>query len=165
MDAEGVVTIMESGIGISNGIGWSPDDRVMYYSDSGGAGVVWAYDFDAATGAISNRRVFLPPTEGKGVADGLTVDSEGGVWCAFWDGWRVERFAPDGRSLLTIPMPVQRPTSCMFGGADLTTLYVTSAGDGFDPAQQPLAGDVFRIETGVRGLPEPVFKRGARFSA
>lgn len=161
MDSDGVVTIMENGIGISNGLGWSPDNRVMYYSDSGGAGVVWAYDFDAATGDLANRRMFMPPTNGKGVADGLTVDSEGCVWCAFWDGWRVERFAPDGRSLQTISMPVQRPTSCIFGGPDLTTLYITSAGDGFDPVQQPLAGDLFRIETGVRGLPEPAFERGA----
>lgn len=159
LDTDGKVTLMERGISVSNGIGWSPDNGTMYYSDSGGTGVVYAYDFDSATGDIANRRIFLPPSETGGVADGLTVDSEGGVWCAYWDGWRVVRYAPDGTAVLTIPMPVQRPTSCNFGGPDLTTLYITSSGEGMDRSQQPWAGDLFCVHTEIKGLPEPTFKR------
>lgn len=147
--------VMETGVIISNGIGWSPDNSTMYYSDSGGSGIVYAYDFDLNSGSISNKRIFLSPTGSSAVADGLTVDSEGCLWIAFWDGWRVERRAPDGRLLRQIDMPVQRPTSCMFGGPDLTDLYVTSASNDIDPAEQPQAGDLFRIRTDVKGLPEP----------
>jgi sugar lactone lactonase YvrE len=144
--------VMETGVMISNGIAWSPDNAIMYYSDSGGAGIVYAYDFDLETGTHSNRRTFLPPTGTAAVADGLTVDSEGCLWIAFWDGWRIERRSPDGDLLRQINMPVQRPTSCMFGGPDLTELYVTSASTGME---QPQAGDLFRIRTDVKGLPEP----------
>jgi L-arabinonolactonase len=162
LDSDGKAVVMESSIGISNGIGWSPDNTVMYYSDSGGDGALYAYDFDMAAGTIGNRRVFQSSSRANsGVVDGLTVDSEGCIWCAYWDGWRVERIAPDGQLLATIPMPVQRPTSCNFGGADMTRLYITSAGADMDVNQQPQAGDVFSIDTGVKGLPEPAFKIGA----
>lgn len=155
MDADGSVQVMASGIGISNGIAWSPDNRTMYYSDSGGAGIVWAYDFDLASGTISERRVFLPPTGTDAAADGLTVDSAGYVWIAFWDGWKVARYDPAGECVLEIPMPVQRPTSCAFGGPDLNELYVTSAGVGLERAAQPQTGDLFRIVTDVQGIAEP----------
>lgn len=155
MDADGRVQRMESGIGISNGIAWSPDNRTMYYSDSGGAGIVYAYDYDIESGSISNRRTFLPPTGTPAVADGLTVDREGGVWIAFWDGWKVARYDPAGTLIAEIAMPVQRPTSCAFGGPDLNELYVTSAGDGLDRAQQPQTGDLFKIVTDVQGIAEP----------
>jgi sugar lactone lactonase YvrE len=155
LDPDGSVHHMETEIGISNGIGWSPDERVMYYSDSGGGGIVHAYDFDPATGAIDNRRTFLPPSGTGAVADGLTVDSEGCVWICFWDGWKVARYDPDGRLMTEIAMPVQRPTSCTFGGPGMNELYITSAGDGLDKAQQPQTGDLFKIITDVQGLPEP----------
>lgn len=158
LDYDGTPHVMESGIIISNGIGWSPDNRTMYYSDSGGSGVVYAYDFDLESGSISHRRVFLPPTGTAAVADGLTVDSEGNLWIAFWDGWRVEQRDPAGKLMQRIDMPVQRPTSCMFGGAALNELYVTSASQELDRTQQPQAGDLFRIRTDARGLPEPLCK-------
>jgi L-arabinonolactonase len=158
VEVDGSFRMAETGSIISNGIGWSPDNRIMYYSDSGGPGIVYAYDFDLANGEISNRRTFLPPTGTPAVADGLTVDSEGCLWIAFWDGWRVERRAPDGSLLTKIDLPVQRPTSCIFGGPDLTDLYVTSAGVDCDPTEQPQAGDVFRLRTDSIGLPEPVCK-------
>ncbi len=156
LDADGSIRVMETRLTISNGIGWSPDNRTMYLSDSGGAGVVYAYDFDFASGALHNRRVFLPPTGNAAVADGLAVDAEGFIWAAFWDGWRVCRYDPAGRLVQTIDMPVQRPTACAFGGPDLNVLYITSAAQGVDKQAQPLAGSLFRIVLeGVRGLPEP----------
>lgn len=161
LDADGSVQIMESGIIISNGLAWSPDNRTMYYSDSGGEGIVWAYDFDLQNGTISNRRTFLPPTGTDAVADGLTVDSEGYVWIAFWDGWKVARYSPAGDCVLEIAMPVQRPTSCNFGGPDLNELYVTSAGDGLDRATQPRTGDLFKIITDVQGIAEPCVRLNA----
>ena len=126
LDADLTVTRMESGVICSNGIGWSPDDRTMYFTDSM-IRTIWAYDFDLETGDIANRRVFVRLADDDGVPDGLTVDAEGFVWSAVWDGWRIVRYAPDGRIDREIPMPVQRPSSCMFGGTDLRTLYVTSA--------------------------------------
>jgi sugar lactone lactonase YvrE len=157
-DADGSVHKMESGIKCSNGLGWSPDNRTMYYNDSQ-AGTIWAYDFDFASGTNSNRRVFYKAGDG-GEPDGLTIDSEGCLWTAVWDGWCVLRFDPAGKLMTKIDMPVQRPTCPTFGGANLDELYVTSAYTGLTDEQrkpQPSAGDLFRIDPGVKGLPEPKF--------
>ncbi|MBN1562977.1 MAG: SMP-30/gluconolactonase/LRE family protein [Anaerolineae bacterium] len=164
LDADGSAQVMQDKVITSNGIGWSPDNKTMYYSDSGGGGIVYAYDFDLASGTISNRRTFLPPTGTAAKADGLTVDAEGTLWVAFWNGWRVARYDPDGVLMAEIKMPVQRPTSCMFGGADLSVLYITSASIDMDRTEQPLAGALFSIQTDTKGLPEPFFKLNAAVS-
>ena len=158
IDNDRSVRVAETERKVSNGIGWSPNHTTMYYSDSGGQGVVFAYDYDLETGALSNRRVFMPPTGDGSVADGLTVDRDGFIWVAFWDGWRVECRAPDGALTKKIDMPVQRPTSCIFGGRHMDELYVTSASIGCDLAQQPHAGKVFRIHTDHTGMAEPASK-------
>ena len=159
MDPDASVHPMETGIGTSNGIGWSPDDTTMYYTDSARR-VIYAYDFDPVSGDIANRRPFVRVPEGAGVPDGLTVDSEGYVWSARWDGWQVVRYDPDGQVVREVRLPVQRPTSCALGGPGLDELYITSAWTGLTEAQrraQPRAGDLFRVRVGVPGLPEPVF--------
>jgi L-arabinonolactonase len=153
------VTAMDRGFTISNGIGWSPDDRVMYFTDTPSRRI-YRYDFDVATGEISNRRVFVEASPGHGGPDGMTVDAEGFVWSAQFDRWCIHRYAPDGRLERSVRLPVQRPTTCMFGGRDLATLYVTSARMDLSEsalATQPHAGGVFALEPGVRGLPEPRF--------
>ena len=153
------VTAMDGGFTISNGIGWSPDDRTMYFTDTPSRRI-YSYDFDVATGGIANRRVFVEAEAGHGGPDGMTVDAEGFVWSAQFDRWAIHRYAPDGRLERAVRMPVQRPTTCMFGGSDLATLYVTSARMDLTPealAAQPQAGGVFALEPGVRGLPEPRF--------
>jgi sugar lactone lactonase YvrE len=153
------VTAMDRGFTISNGIGWSPDDRTMYFTDTPSRRI-YRYDFDPATGGIANRRVFVEVDAGHGGPDGMTVDAAGFVWSAQFDRWCVNRYAPDGRLDRSIRLPVQRPTTCMFGGADLATLYVTSARMDLTDAAlaaQPQAGGVFALEPGVRGLPEPRF--------
>ena len=153
------VTAMDRGFTISNGIGWSPDDRTMYFTDTPSRRI-YRYDFDPATGAIANRRVFIEAEPGHGGPDGMTVDAEGYVWSAQFDRWSIHRYAPDGRLDRAVRMPVRRPTTCMFGGPELATLYVTSARmDLADDALagQPQAGGVFALEPGVRGLPEPRF--------
>ena len=153
------VTVMDHGFTVANGIGWSPDDRVMYFTDTT-ARRIYRYDFDLGSGQVSNRRVFVEAEPGHGGPDGMTVDADGYVWSAQFDRWCIHRYAPDGSLDRSVRMPVQRPTSCMFGGPDLATLYVTSARVGL-PADadvaQPQAGNVFALDPGVRGLPESRF--------
>jgi L-arabinonolactonase len=158
LDPSGDCQIMQAGIGISNGLGWSPDNRIMYYTDSI-KHQIYAYDFDLQSGTIRNRRVFAE-TPQEYVPDGLTVDAEGHIWSAKWDGWKVVRYAPDGSVDSEIELPVQRPTSCTFGGPELKHLYITSARDGLtaqELARQPEAGNIFVLETFTHGLPEPRF--------
>lgn len=149
------------GLIISNGMGWSPDQRLMYLADSG-QGCIYVLDFDPEEGQVRNRRVFAPPLQGRGVADGLTVDTDGCVWCACWDGACVLRYDPSGRLDRAIEMPVPRPTSLTFGGSALKTLMVTSASCGLDPewiqANAPYSGGLFAIEgTGAQGFPSVPF--------
>ena len=159
LDPDLTVHTMETGITASNGIGWSPDNRTMYFTDTRRK-TIYAYDFDVATGHISNRRsvVFTPDEEG--VPDGLAVDSEGFIWSARWGGWKVSCYDPSGKLEREVRLPVQYPTSCAFGGDRLDELYVTSARTRVSEEQireQPFAGDLFRLGMGIRGLPEPKF--------
>ncbi len=160
VDADGSWKKMDSGITVSNGLGWSPDNRLMYFTDSVRR-TIYVYDFDLLGGTITNRRSFITLDGSDGTPDGLTVDEDGCLWVAVWDAWRVSRYAPDGRELLRIRMPVPRPTSCCFGGANLDTLYVTSASVRLNEAAlraAPQSGSLFAIRIpGVRGLPETTF--------
>lgn len=159
LDTDLTVTEMEKGITISNGLGWSPDNTIMYVTDSV-PHMIYAFDFDAPTGAISNRRPHIHTPELHGEPDGLTVDSEGFIWSARWGGFNVTRYAPDGTVDRVVDVPVEKVTSVTFGGANLTDLYITSASSGDTDSQRqqyPLAGDVFRLKVDVPGLPEPYF--------
>lgn len=161
LDPDGSVCRMESGIYVSNGLGWSPDNGVFYFTDSE-ARTIYAYDFDAPSGSISNRRIFarIPDQPGEGFPDGLAIDQEGCIWSARWGGWKVVRYRPDGSIDREVPMPVQFPTSCAFGGQRLDEIYITSAWIEIKPdrrAEQPMAGDLFRIKSPVPGFPEPLF--------
>jgi sugar lactone lactonase YvrE len=160
LDRDGMVSRMATGFICSNGLGWSPDNRTMYFTDSM-VRTIWAYEFDLASGELGERRVFAKLPRDDGVPDGLTVDREGFVWSAIWDGWRVIRYAPDGSVDKEVRMPVQRPSSCMFGGPDLTTLYITSACVELDRnalKSGPLAGALFTLECDVGGLAEMPFE-------
>lgn len=159
VDTDLSVHRMEGGIGIPNALAWSPDSRTLYFADTPER-TIYAYDHDPQTGVIGNRRVFAPPPAEPGYPDGATVDAEGYLWSAQWDGWRLVRYAPDGRIDRTLELPVRRPTSCAFGGADLTTLFITTAAIGLDDtalAQQPWAGDLLAIDLDVPGLAERRF--------
>ena len=158
-DADQAAHTMDTGFKLSNGMGWSPDNRTMYFTDFGQS-TIFAYDYDATTGGIENRRPFVEIPEGQGQPDGMTVDAEGCLWVALWNGWAVARFDPDGKRVETIELPIIRPTSCMYGGPDFATMYLTSATlllTEQELAGQPLAGAVFAIDTGVRGVAEPKF--------
>jgi sugar lactone lactonase YvrE len=150
---------METGVTVANGIGWSPDNKTMYFTDSAPK-IIYAYDFDPSTGAIENRRNFMHTPDEPGVPDGLAVDSEGFIWSARWDGWKITRYDLEGKVEREIPVPVGRPTSCAFGGPGLKNLYITSARVGLSETElreQPLAGDLFVLETDVKGMIEPKF--------
>ena len=161
LDGDHSCHAMEHGIQVSNGLAWSPDGSVMYFTNSPNR-VIWAYDYDIATGNISGRRDFavIPEAPGRGTGDGATVDAEGHYWSAEFRGGRLVRYAPDGTVDRTVELPVSRPTSCAFGGEDLATLYVTSTTILLTEAElaaQPHAGDLFALDVGVYGLPEAEF--------
>jgi len=151
----GEVTTIASPTSISNGIEWSPDASLMYYIDTATRRMD-VFDFDLADGTAVNRRTFIEFDESFGFSDGMTIDAEGGLWVAFYDGWAVRRFSPSGALERTIDLPAARITSCAFGGPDLRHLYVTSARDGLSAAQlaeQPYAGALFVLEPDLSGLP------------
>ncbi len=159
LDANGSAHTMETGLTISNGIGWSPDNQRMYLTDSP-QHMIYMYDFDAATGAIENRRSFIHTPDEAGIPDGLAVDGEGFIWSARWGGWKVTRYDPNGKVERAISLPVQYPTSCAFGGEHLDELYITSAWTALSEEQkmqQPYAGDLFRVKTDIQGLERPKF--------
>jgi sugar lactone lactonase YvrE/DNA-binding IclR family transcriptional regulator len=157
--ADGACARMDTGFFVSNGIAWSPDNRTLYFVDSGRK-AIFRYDFDLAAGTVANRQVFAEIPDDSGSPDGITVDAEGHVWCALWDGWAIRRFDPQGRVSNTITLPVPRPTSLAFGGPDLSDLYITTARIRLSSsvlAEAPLSGSVLMVKPGVVGLPEPLF--------
>jgi sugar lactone lactonase YvrE len=142
----------------TNGPAFGADGRTIYHTDTVGR-TIHAFDLSAG-GDLSRKRVFTRFAEDDGYPDGMTVDADGFVWVCHWGGWRVTRFAPDGRIDRAVRMPVAQVTSCAFGGPDLATLFVTSASIGLDAATraaQPLAGGLFAFQPGVRGLPSGAF--------
>ncbi|MFM9902849.1 MAG: SMP-30/gluconolactonase/LRE family protein [Polaromonas sp.] len=156
--AVGQLTQLAGGFITPNGMAFSPDGTTMYLSDSHpSVQQVWAYDYDTATGTPSNRRLFVDMRPLPGRPDGAAVDAEGCYWICGNDAGLVHRFTPQGRLDRSLPVPVKKPAMCAFGGAGLDTLFVTSIRpEGVDLSDQPLAGGVFALRPGVRGLPEPV---------
>ena len=160
LDPNGAMTRLQENVICANGMGWSPDNRTMYFTESFRY-AIFAYDFDAVAGTISNRRVFAEVDRAGGAfPDGLTVDAAGYVWSVHNAVGRVVRYAPDGRIERTIKLPVPRPCGCTFGGEEFDTLYITTARETLSPeqlAKYPLSGSLFAVTPGVRGLPEPMF--------
>lgn len=161
--ADGQFTTMAEGITNSNGLAWSPDQRTLYWTDTK-AHEIYAFDFDPTTGSLANRRVFAsfapraagqPLEEYGGRPDGTAVDAEGCLWVAMYEGARLVRLSPSGALLGEVRLPVRCPTMPTFGGADLRTLYITSARDGRpaeELAREPWAGCVLKLQAPVAGL-------------
>jgi sugar lactone lactonase YvrE len=140
---------------ISNGLGWSPAGDRMYFIDST-THRIDVFDYDAESGRIAGRRAFAEIDPSDGLPDGMTVDSEGGIWVCLFGGGAVRRYGEDGALEDHVELPVTNPTSPVFGGPDLRTLYVTSARHRLSEKQlaaEPLAGAVFALRPGVVGLP------------
>ena len=159
----GEVSCVISDIIVGNGLAWSPDNRTMYFADTG-RGTIYALDYDVETGNADNKRTFKQVDDRYGYPDGLSVDAEGYLWSAHWNGWRVTRYDPDGEIERVIEMPVPNVTSLTFGGLDMGSLFVTTARLELNEAQlaaAPLSGGLFVLEPGVKGLPEELFAGGA----
>jgi sugar lactone lactonase YvrE len=152
LDPDHAVRAVLTGVSVSNGIGWSPDGRLMYYVDSPSRRVD-VLDFDVGTGDMTGRRSFIGIDLGAAVPDGLTVDVEGCVWAALWDGGAVLRLGPDGTLLQEIELPVPRVTSCVFGGPGLRTLFITTAA-----SHDGSGGELFSCQPGVAGLPTHAYQ-------
>ena len=155
IDPDAGVTIHQRDIGISNTLAWSPDRRRFYFGDSL-ANTIWSYDYDRATGTIQNEAVFFAGFD-RGLPDGSTVDAEGYLWNCRYDGGCIVRLSPEGKIDRVIEMPVRKVTTCTFGGADLKTLFVTTASVDAAPGER-LAGGLFAIQCEVSGQEENRFR-------
>ena len=156
------LSVIDGGLMTSNGLAFSPDGQTLYHSDTPRF-VVYRYDYDAATGQATNRRVFIriePEGDDRGRPDGAAVDADGCYWTALYEGGRIRRYSPDGQMMAEYPLPASCPTMVAFGGSDRKTLYVTTAREGRGEAELaalPHSGGVFTMAVDTPGLPEPLF--------
>ncbi len=157
---DGTLKTLVRNVRTSNGLTWSPDYRTFYFIDTP-TRVVRAYDYDLITGEIANPRSVVSVPSKLGWPDGMTSDAEGMLWVALWGGAKLSRWNPaTGRMLAEIPFPALNVSSCCFGGAELTDIYVTTAREGMNAkqlAKYPLSGGLFRIKTNVCGMPTFTF--------
>jgi sugar lactone lactonase YvrE len=152
LDPDRTVTVVLEGVTISNGLEWSPDGTRAYYVDTP-TREISVFDYDGA-GELHDRRPFASV---DAMPDGLTVDADGGVWVALYDGRAVQHFGPDGTRGAQVRVPEGRVTACTFGGEDLDRLFITTSREGLSPAEEPSAGSLHLADVGVRGLPAREF--------
>lgn len=158
-DPDGRLHTMQDQVFISNGMAWSLDNQNFYYTDSV-VQKIYVYHYDSVTGTIDRRRTLIEVDDTCGFPDGMTIDSEGFLWSACWDGGKIIRYTPQGMIDREIKMPVQRPTSCAFGGPNLDILYVTTCSRDENEASalpEP-AGSLYALDVGVKGLETPMFR-------
>jgi D-xylonolactonase len=155
LDTDGRLRTLLEGLATPNGMGFAPDDESMYVTETS-AQRVWRYEYDPATGDLSDPTVFVDTTGRSGKPDGMTVDAEGYVWSARWNGWQVVRHDPEtGDELDRVELPARKVSSVTFGGPDYGTAYVTTAGGEGDPAVEGEgAGGLYAVDLGVAGTPE-----------
>jgi sugar lactone lactonase YvrE len=153
LDPDGALTRVLEGIGTSNGMGFTPDRTQMYYTDTRKR-EIYLFDYDQTTGEISNRQVFVRVPEGQGGPDGMTVDAEGYVWSARWDGGCLVRLSPDGIEERRITFPAKKVSSVTFGGPGYADMYVTTAGGQNKAEEGQGAGALFRLRLGITGVAE-----------
>jgi D-xylonolactonase len=155
LDLDASLHVVIDRVGTPNGMGFTPDRKRMYFTDTP-TRTIWLFDYDDATGAISNRRPFVrtedEPWQGR--PDGMTVDAEGFVWSARWDGGCLVRYDPDGKEERRVRFPVKKVSSVTFGGPDYTDIYVTTAGGHIRETDGALAGALFHVNLGIKGVPE-----------
>jgi D-xylonolactonase len=159
LDTDGSLTAVESGLPIPNGMGFTPDRERMYFTETV-EGKIYRYDYDEATGALTDREVFVDASEETGNPDGMTVDADGDVWSAFWDGGRIAHYDPDGTERERVEFPAKKVSAVTFGGQEYDTAYVTTAlgpGEGSAGTREEEgsgAGALFAVDLGVSGVPE-----------
>ena len=155
LDQSGNLTKVLDGVGTSNGMGFTPDGEHMYYTDTRKR-EIYIFRYNPYSGSISHRQVFVrvPDEESEGGPDGMTVDADGYVWSARWDGGCLVRYTPDGIEERRVRFPAKKVSSVTFAGEDCTDMYVTTAGGNDKGANGPGAGALFRINLGIKGVPE-----------
>jgi sugar lactone lactonase YvrE len=161
-DTDGSVRAVDDGIELANGLGLSPDNRLLYFADST-ARNIYVYGVNPATGDLRKKRLFVHVPSDEGIPDGLTVDREGFIWSAQWYGSQIVRYDPDGHVERRIPMPVRQVSSVAFGGPDWTDLYITTAGEAWESSYVPpnydfkapnIGGSLYRLRQDIPGRPE-----------
>jgi sugar lactone lactonase YvrE len=153
LDRDGSITKVIEGVGLSNGMGFTPDLEKMYHTDSPKR-TIYLYEYDRVSGALGKRSVFVRTPEGEGVPDGLTVDKEGCVWSARWDGGCIVRYSAGGSEIQRITFPVKKVSSLTFGGRNRADLYVTTAGGDNRNEEGRKAGALFRVRTAIQSVGE-----------
>ncbi|MCA1990673.1 MAG: SMP-30/gluconolactonase/LRE family protein [Coleofasciculus sp. S288] len=153
LNLDGSLNLILESVGMPNGMGFTPDRKQFYLSDSPNR-VIYEFDYDQESGTLSNQRVCVTTPEAEGVPDGMTVDAEGYIWSGRWDGGHLFRYTPDGTEVLRLPFPAKKVTSITFGGSDYTDMYVTTAGGDNRPTEGAGAGAIFRVNLGIQGVPE-----------
>ena len=153
LDPDGALTRLLDGIGCSNGMGLTPDRKQLYYTDSD-ARKIYLFDYDQASGTLDNQRLFAGNPPEEGLPDGMTVDAQGYVWSARWDGSCLVRYTPEGALERRISFPAKKVSSVIFGGPDYTDMYITTAGGDNKPTEGAGAGALFRLNLGIQGVPE-----------
>jgi sugar lactone lactonase YvrE len=156
VDPDGSFATALTGVTISNGLDWSDDGSTAFYVDTPTQRID-TFAFDSASGDLSERRPFVEIERGMGQPDGLTIDAEGGVWVALWEGGAVRRYASDGALDAVVSLPCGLVTACTFGGDDLDELFITTSREGLPPGADPAGGSLFRCRPGVRGRPVRTF--------
>lgn len=155
-DPDGQVTHVLGGLGISNGMAWSPDGATLFYVDTL-TGRIDAFDYDVTAGLMHHRRPVVEIPTDLGQPDGLALDAEGGLWVALWTGGAVHRYDAAGRLSAVVELPASQVTSCAFGGPDRDELYITTSRDGLGADAEPAAGALFLVRPGVRGAEVATF--------
>ena len=155
LDVDGTLTLLLDDVGLSNGMGFTLDRKGMYYTDTRRQ-TIYLFDYDEKTGALAHQRVFVqvPDEPGEGHPDGMTVDAEGMVWSARWDGHCLVRYSPAGEEVMRVSFPVPKVSCVTFGGDDYTDMYVTTASVARRDVEGPLAGSLFHLNLGIKGIPE-----------
>lgn len=153
LNLDGSIDLILEDVGTPNGMGFTLDRQQLYFTDSI-AREIYRFNYDAETGNLSDRAIALSTPEAAGVPDGMTVDAQGYIWSARWDGDHLFRYAPDGTEVLRIPFPARKVTSPAFGGSNYTQLYVSTAGGNNREGEGAGAGAIFRIDSDFQGMPE-----------
>ena len=153
LDTDGSLHLILENLTIPNGMGFSPDHKYFYFTDSDRRSI-YRFTYNVETGNLSDRQIFVVTPIGEGVPDGLTVDAEGYIWSARWNGSHLFRYSPEGEEVLRIPFPALKVSSVTFGGSDYSTIYVTTAGGYNRTIEGAGAGAVFSLQLGIKGIPE-----------
>ena len=153
VDTDGSIHVILEELLVPNGMGFSPDLKYFYFTDSD-TRTIYRFNYNLQTGDITNKQSHIVNSPGEGVPDGMTVDANGYIWSARWDGGHLYRYAPNGTEVLRIPFPALKVTCMTFGGSDYSELYVTTAGGNERSKEGSGAGAIFHLQTGIKGVPE-----------